>query len=204
VHLINLTSRAGTAPSPSILATQLVLGGSEVTALAFGPGFSPQGSPESSLPLLAVAGRRGAVKVLRVHPEGSCTIVASLSDHKAAICGVAFTSLPASGVAGAPCSAGLATADRDGKRLLYRWDAAAGQLQIAATAAAARHGLVAMAPVVEGQVLVAANKAGRACTWEAGTGRETGSVQLLDRSRGEHAGPGGRLSWAACHSANCS
>lgn len=197
IHIISM-AHPRTRPAPAAvgtaaltkLGTQLVLDG-DVTALAFGCGFpSVTGSVQDALPLLAVGGRRGSAKVLRVQPDGRCTLVASLAGaHKAPISGVAFTSTP--GSLGA--ATGLATTDRDGKRLLHRWDAAADQMQLVASAAVPRCSFTALTADQHGTALVAASKAGRAYTWETAAGAEAGSVQLLDRTHGEFRDTCGEL-----------
>ncbi|KAL4458972.1 hypothetical protein ABPG75_013837 [Micractinium tetrahymenae] len=162
VHIISAR------PSLSLLSSQAAVDG-EISALAFGPGIG------SSTPLLAVGSRSGAAAVLCLEADGSCTQLARLADHKGPVIGLAFT------------ADGLATATAT-KRALYRWDTSAGQLLAAGAVALPRgSALVALAAAQQGSVLVGASKAGKATTWEAGAGGETGSMQLLDRMQGEVA-----------------
>ena len=176
VHLLSLGSAAAGASAPTWLATHLVHD-TEVTALSFAAADgSGTGSPSAELPLLAAGSKRGAVKLLRVQQDGSMQVFATLADHKAPVAGVVLSDGGAS----------LATADRDGKRLLYSWMPAVGQLQVVAQAAPARSSIVSLTAgqCSGGQTVVAASKAGRVITLD-GAGREVSTLQLLDKNHGE-------------------
>jgi hypothetical protein len=177
VHLLWLgaAAAAGAPAAPTWLATQPVHV-TEVTALSFAAADgSAAGSPSAELPLLAAGSERGAVKLLRVQQDGSMHAVATLADHKVPVAGVVLSAGGAS----------LATADRDGRRLVYRWAPASGQLQVVAQCAAARGSCVSLmaGQCSGGQTVVAASKAGRV-TMLDGAGREVSTLQLLDKNHG--------------------
>ena len=105
---------------------------------------------------------------------------ASPADHKA----------PVAGIVRSAGSASLATADRDGRRLLYRWAPAAGQLQVVAQSVAARGSFVSLmaGQCSGGRTVVAVSKAGRVTTLDGG-GREISTLQLLDKNHGDNVCP---------------
>lgn len=163
--------------APTLLASHQLLDG-DVTALVWG-GDSP--SAPAAVPvgvLLAVGGRSGSVKLLRVQLDGSAEVLAEASDHKAAVSGLAFVQ---SGTAG---DVGLVSTDREGRRVLYGWSAAKGQLNVASTAIVPRGSFVGLEAAQGGAALLAASRGGRATVWEAGTGSERRTVQLLGSSHG--------------------
>lgn len=173
VHLLSLASPT----VPILLASQRVHA-TEITALGFAPSSGePVTADGGSLacgaqPLVAVGSRRGGVKVLQWQPDGGA-LLASLLDHSSAVTGVV---LAAGGTA-------LSTAGADGKRMNYRWNAAAGQLQLAAQVAVPRSIFVGLASTLVG--VAAANRTGRVY-WEA-AGKEA-NVQALQKNQGEEGG----------------
>lgn len=183
VHLFSLALAA----TPYHLCSAAAHSGSGVTALAFGPATS------AGL-LLAAGSRRGTVALMRCQPgSGSCALLATLADHKAAVTGLLFS--------GSSDSSGTATLTTAGaERLTYSCDAATGQAQLQARAdAPQRCGFVGLALALVGQasVAVAASSAGR-ISWEAG-GAET-IAQVLDKRQGKPWAGRQRL-WGALHAA---
>lgn len=167
---------ASSAAAPARLATQLAHA-DDVTALCFAaPCAEAEAEPApGSQPLLAAASRRGLIKVLRVQLDGTCTQVATVAEHQAAVTGLA---LPAGG-------AWLVSADRGGKRLMHRLDAAAGTSQVVAQAAIPRCSFVGgLAQGLRGQSLVGASRTGKVYTCDV-SGQEMGVVQVLERNQGE-------------------
>lgn len=191
VHLFSLADPC----APAKLSTTHACD-TDTTALAFGP--CP---PDGSVPLLAVGSKRGGLRLLQLggsaewHRRASCSpsgardtssaALASVSDHKGAITGVAFTSGPGdSGLR-------LATCGADGRQLTYSWDAEAKQLRPAAQAAVPRASFAGLAPVLAGQTVVAATNGGR-LSWEDEAGQEV-VLQVLDKRQGEPRWAGGRM-----------
>lgn len=177
VHLLSLAS-----PAAAALVSSQQLHAADITSLSFAAG----GSGGAQL-LLAAGSRRGGVKVLQQEPDG-LAVLASLADHKAAVTGVMLGS---GGTA-------LHTAAADGRRLAYRWDSAAGRMQLVAQAAVPRCSFVGLAPALDGQAAVAASRAGR-LYWDA-AGKEV-SVPALQKTQGEAQGTGREALRAPCSSA---
>ena len=161
----------------------------DITALSFGP--CPA---DCSVPLLAVGSKRGGVRLLQLggsaewHRRASCspsgagsassTVLASITDHKGAVTGLALACAPDGGCLH------LTTCGADGRQLTYSWDAAARQLRPVAQAAVPRASFAGLVHVQadQGPALVAATKAGR-ISWEDGAGQEA-VLQVLDKRQG--------------------
>jgi hypothetical protein len=171
MHLVSFDLQAHSGALTK-LATQLVHA-DEITALGFEAPAASGSSQQDGAPLLAVASRRGLVKVLRVQLDGTCTLVAATAEHKAAVTGVALLH-----------SAGnllLFTADKGGRRFVHRLDSGTGQLRVAAQVTTPSASFVGgLAQSLCDQAVVGASKGGKLHRWDL-QGREIGALQALER-----------------------
>ena len=184
VHLFSLADPSTPAKLSATHACD-----TDITALAFGP--CPV---DGSVPLLAVGSKRGGVRLLQLggsaewHCRASCSpigaggassiVLASITDHKGAVTGLALTCAPGRG------ALHLTTCGADGRQLTFSWDAVARQVCPVGQAAVPRASFAELAHVQGGQgpAVVAATKGGR-ISWEDGAGQEA-VLQVLDKRQG--------------------
>lgn len=171
VHLVSFDLQAHSGALTK-LATQLVHA-DDITALGFAAPAASGSNQQNDAPLLAVASRRGLVKLLRVQLDGTCTLAAAMAEHTAGVTGVAL--LHSAG------SLLVFTADRGGRRFVHKLDSGTGQLRVADHAITHRASFVGgLAKGSCGQVVVGASKGGKLHRWDL-QGREIGALPALER-----------------------
>ncbi|KAL4859102.1 Mitogen-activated protein kinase-binding protein 1 [Chlorella vulgaris] len=171
VHLVcfDLQAHSGALTK---LATQLVHA-DDITALGFAAPAASGSNQQDDAPLLAVASRRGLVKLLHVQLDGTCTLAAAMAEHTAAVTGVALLHSADSLL--------VFTADRGGRRFIHKLDRGTGQLRVAAQVTTPRASFVGgLAQSLCGQAVVGASKGGKLHRWDL-QGREIGALQALER-----------------------